>query len=96
MPRYKLARHFILWGPFALICACSQPAVRVRTVEVVKEVQRPCAVTKPVRPAPIGPLPADAVQLAAVLGAKLIEFAGPGGYAERAERALTICTEVTP
>lgn len=68
------------------------PAVEVRTVEVVKEVQRPCPVTRPERPAPlIQPLPTSAVALAAVLGAKLTEWAGPGGYGERADAALGTC-----
>ncbi len=76
-------------------CATTAPpvGVEVRTVEVVKEVQKPCPVTAPARPAPLPrPLPADAAALAAALGAKLAEWAGPGGYGERADAALRTCT----
>lgn len=81
-----------------LLTACGAatppPAVEIRTVETVKEVQRPCPVTKPVRPTPLArPLPADLTQLAATLGAKLEEYAGPGKYADRADAALTTCTK---
>lgn len=70
----------------------SPPAVAVRTVEVVREVQRPCPVTPPRRPAPLDrPLPADVAALAALLGARLAEWAGPGGYGERADAALMLC-----
>ncbi|AHE55992.1 hypothetical protein [Sphingomonas sanxanigenens] len=72
------------------------PGIRVETVEVVREVQRPCPVTPPVRPAPLErPLPADAAALAALLGARLAEWAGPGGYGDRAAAALAICTKVS-
>ncbi|MGF7146555.1 hypothetical protein FHS96_000164 [Sphingomonas zeicaulis] len=79
----------------AMLAGCATtppPAVAVRTVEVVREVQRPCPVTPPRRPAPLDrPLPADAAALAALLGARLAEWAGPGGYGERAEAALMLC-----
>jgi hypothetical protein len=77
-------------------CASSSttpPAVEIPTVEVVKEVQRPCPVTKPDRPAPLArPLPTDPVQLAALLTLKLLEYAAPGGYADRADAAIATCT----
>ncbi|AHE52588.1 hypothetical protein [Sphingomonas sanxanigenens] len=80
----------------SLLAGCSStppPAVAVRTVEVVREVQRPCPVTPPPRPAPLDrPLLADAAALAALLGARLAEWAGPGGYGERADAALMLCT----
>lgn len=81
-----------------LLTACGtdrpRPAVEVRTQTVVKEVQRPCAVTIPQRPAPLAkPLPTDAVKLAALLGAKLVEWAGPGKYGERADAAIRECTK---
>ena len=70
------------------------PAVEVRTVEVVKEVQRPCPVEVPQRPAKLpGTLPEDAVALAALLGRKLDEYAGPGKYADKADSALRKCTQ---
>lgn len=70
------------------------PAVEVRTVTVVKEVQKPCPVQKPDRPAPLArPLPVDSTQLAALLSLKLLEYAGPGGYAEKADLALKRCLD---
>lgn len=84
--------------PLAL-SACARPdapppGVEVRVVETVKEVRRPCPVTKPKRPAPLAkPLPTDAVQLAELLGAKLLEYAGPGAFADRADAALETCAK---
>lgn len=70
------------------------PAVRVVTVERVVEVQKPCAVTIPVRPAPLAkPLPVDAVSLAAVLALKLGEWSAPGAYGDRADAALKRCAK---
>jgi hypothetical protein len=69
------------------------PAVRVQEVVRTVEVQRPCNVTVPTRPRRLGALPSDAVALAAVLGAKLAEWSGAGGYGERADRALRECTK---
>ena len=75
-------------------CATTQPGVRVKTVTVTKEVQRPCAVKPIERPAKLTrPLPTDAIALALTLQAKLLEYAGPGGWAERMEGALAICTK---
>ena len=72
----------------------SLPAVEIRTVEVVKEVQRPCPVAIPERPAPlVRPLPEDSTQLSALLGLKLAEYAGPGGFADRVLAALVLCTK---
>jgi hypothetical protein len=62
-----------------------------RTVD--KEVARPCPVTKPQRPAPLArPLPADPGALVSLLAAKLKEWAGPGGYGDRADEAIGVCT----
>lgn len=75
--------------------ACATPAppgIEVQTVTVYRDVQRPCPVTKPVRPAAIGKLPTDLQALAAVLGAKLAEWSQPGGYGDRAEAAIETCT----
>jgi hypothetical protein len=69
------------------------PAVEIRTVTKTVEVQKPCPVTVPVRPAPLAkPLPTDLGKLVAVLGAKLVEYAGSGAYADRADAALRKCT----
>lgn len=82
-----------------LLAGCSRanripPAVEIRTVDRVVEVQRPCAVTIPARPAKLQrPLPTDTTALAAILGAKLLELMGPGGYVDRADAALQSCTK---
>lgn len=73
-------------------CQTDQPGIQVKTVEVVKEVQRPCPGTAPIRPAPLAkPLPADLAQLAATLAAKLGEYALPGGYADQADAIMKRC-----
>ena len=75
-----------------LLAACkTTPAVEVRTVEVVRETMRPCPVAKPVRPADLTALPDDARDAVLVLYAKLLEYAGPGGYADQADKAIGVC-----
>lgn len=82
-----------------LLSACATdsgppPAVQIRTVERVVEVQRPCPVKVPVRPGPLAkPLPTDAIALAAVLALKLNEYIGPGKWADGVESALDKCTK---
>lgn len=85
-------------GKFAVVallalagCKTAEPGVEVRTVTKIVEVQRPCPGVAPDRPAPLGPLPTDAVKLAAVLGAKLAEWSGPGAFADRAEAIFSRC-----
>jgi len=91
-------RYLIIIATIALT-ACSKealppPPVDHQVVTVTKEVQRPCNVKVPVRPAPLAlPLPTDLGQLVAVLGAKLAEWSGPGKYGDRARDALAICTK---
>lgn len=69
------------------------PATKVQVVREVVEVQRPCSVTIPARPSPLArPLPNDAEKLAAILGAKLEEYAGAGRFADRVMDALARCT----
>ena len=75
-------------------CATTQPATKIETVTVIKEVQKPCAVEKPARPAPTGALPTNLEALAATLGAKLKEYVAPGGWADKAEAAIDEC--ITP
>jgi hypothetical protein len=68
------------------------PAVEIRTVTVVKEVQRPCKAIRPALPAKlVEPYPTDAVKLAIMLAEKLADYSGPGGYGERADQAIDIC-----
>jgi len=78
------------------LSACGHPqtasAVQTRVVTTTVEIQRPCPVTVPARPSPLAiPLPTDALQLAALIGAKLAQWSGPGGYGERADAALRKC-----
>lgn len=90
------------WMLPSMLAACgadtgARPAVQIKTVERVVEVAKPCPVRTPTRPAKLDrPLPADSVALAALLGAKLLEYDGPGGFADRALAALNTCTDGTP
>lgn len=80
-----------LLAPVALAACATESATRIETVEVVKEVQRPCPGERPARPAKIGALPIDLAQLAAVLGAKLAEWSDPGKYADQADAIFDRC-----
>jgi hypothetical protein len=93
-----MRRLFLL--PIVVLTACAgatpPPAVETRIVTKTVEVQKPCPVTVPVRPAPLAkPLPTDLGKLVAALGAKLVEYAGPGRYADKADAALKTCTAPT-
>lgn len=85
--------RWLVCSLFLLAGCAHQQGVRVETVEVVKEVQRPCPASKPDRPAPVGALPSNARDALRIVTAKLLEYVGPGGYAERAEKAIDICTK---
>ncbi len=79
-----------------MLTACAGRAgtpVETVTVERTVEVARPCPAVAPTRPAPLGAVPAALAPLAALLAAKLKEYAAPGGYADRAEAALRICRD---
>jgi hypothetical protein len=70
-------RRLLIIAPL-LLMACEHPqsaGTKVVYQTVEKEVQRPCPVTVPTKPA------------------KLIEWAGTGGYGERADDALKVCTK---
>ena len=85
-----------LWLLLALTaCASQQPcAPKVEIQKQIVEVPRPCAAVVPSKPAPlVRPLPQTSDALIALLGAKLMEWAGPGGYSERAEAIITRCTK---
>ncbi len=89
-----MKRAMILVAALALSgCAHGRAPVDVRVQERLVEVQRPCPVTVPARPAPIDPdtLPADARDALRIVTAKLLEYAGAGGYADRAEAAIAVC-----
>lgn len=75
----------------------ARPAVEVKVVERVVEVPKPCPVKRPARPAKLArPLPADSIATLALVTAKLLEYDGPGGFADRALAALETCTKPTP
>lgn len=90
-----LLRAFgLLLIPLAACATTGQPAIKVEYREVLKETQRPCPVTKPVIPDKLArPLPRDPARLIDLLVAKLMEYAGPGGYSERANAAIETCTK---
>lgn len=105
--RPLIAIPFLLLSAVTLPGGCvttSEPGIEVRTVERVVEVQRPCPGVKPERPAPLGPVPADAVAALALTAAKLAEYTLPGMYADKAEAIMERClsddsignTDVTP
>lgn len=85
-------RVYILLTPFALAaCNHTEPGIEVRTVEVVKEVQKPCPGTVPDRPAALGSLASTAEAALAQALAKLAEYSGDGQYADRAEAYFETC-----
>ena len=86
-------RAMIIFAALSLAaCAHSPAPVEVRIQERTVEVMRPCPAEAPPRPAPIGDVPTDALAALRIVTAKLLEYAGAGGYADRAEAALAICT----
>ena len=93
--RYTLTRLSIIAAALVTLNACAttgDPTVRIETVTVIEEVEKPCPAERPARPAPIGDLPTDLIALAAALGAKLAEYSDPGKYADRAEAIMDRCT----
>lgn len=71
---------------------CPLAPVKVQTVEVVRTVQKPCAATRPAMPAKLPrPMPTGSDAVIAVLTDKLAEWAGAGGYGERADMAIADC-----
>jgi len=78
----------------AALTACSNPtppATQIKIQRETVEVVRVCPIELPRRPAPIGVLPSDLQKLTAALGAKLLEWSGPGGYGDRVEAAHGAC-----
>ena len=74
----------------------SDPAVEVRYVEVVVEVQKPCPGPVPVRPKPLArPLPSELDKLVITLAQKLAEYSDPGNYADQADAWIKRCSTPT-
>lgn len=71
---------------------CPPPAIQEHVVTKTVTVQKPCVATVPVRPAKLGTLPTDAVQLAAVLAEALAQYSAPGQWADQAQAALARCS----
>jgi len=91
----RLILTLVAWSllPGGCVADQSRPAVEIRTVTVYKDVQRPCPVTVPTRPAPLtSKMPTDLAKFAATALAKLVEYAGPGRYADKADAAIKTCT----
>lgn len=85
-------KRFSLLAILALTaCATDQPGIEVRTVEKVVEVQKPCPGKVPVRPAPLGELPATLPAALATTLAKLAEWSAPGKYGDQAEAYFKTC-----
>jgi hypothetical protein len=86
-------RLMIMATAFVTLNACShsEPGIEVRTVEVVREVQKPCPGTPPVRPGPLGPLMSTAEAALAQALAKLAEYSAPGQFADQAEAYVEAC-----
>lgn len=76
---------------FIAACQTAEPGIEVRTVKVVREVQKPCPGTPPVRPAPLGPLMATAEAALAQALAKLAEYSAPGQFADQADAYVEAC-----
>lgn len=91
--------RFSTIASLSLLSACAAtpkpcpPALpKIETIEVVRTVAKPCAVTKPAIPAPLArPLPVGSDALIAVLVEKLAQWSGEGGYGERASAAIDEC-----
>lgn len=96
-------KHLTLLAALALTaCGTDQthpttPGEHIVFKDRLVEVQKPCPVTKPTRPAPLAkPLPVDPGALVSLLASKLLEYAGAGGYADKADAALETCVKPAP
>lgn len=78
-------------------CAHEQKGVRVQIQEKIVEVQKPCPVTIPERPATLkaSDLPPDARDALRIAIAALLGWQGDGGYGDKADAALRICVRAS-
>ena len=73
------------------------PQIKVEYRDVYRETQKPCPVKRPALPKPLArPFPTDPARLVDLLTAKLTEWAGAGGYGERADGAILRCISDKP
>ncbi len=91
-------KRYLAFAPLSLCLMafeCQPPQSPGQNIvyrDVEKQVPMPCPVTEPKRPDPLPkPLPSDLGALVDVLTGKLLEYAGPGKYADQAQSALDIC-----
>jgi len=95
-PERALISFACLLAICVLLTACDEHPQTYGTKVIIQTVDRPvplpCPVKKPVRPAKLDkPLPTDLRALVKVLEAKLLEYAGPGKYADQANDDLETC-----
>lgn len=93
----RVVKLSLTTAALALLAACqtAEPGIEVRTVEVVREVQKPCPGKPPVRPAPLGPIMATAEAALAQALAKLAEYSAPGQFADQADAYVEACPPST-
>ena len=78
-----------------LLAGCAATTPRVETVRVLVPTPVPCvtAADVPVRPAPLAARPAADRDAVRMLLAKLLEWAGPGAYGDRAHGIFKECVK---
>jgi hypothetical protein len=85
----------ILTGLAVMLTGCThtQQGVEIRTVERVVEVQKPCPVVKPERPATVNKtdIPKQAQDAVLYLYAALMGWQGAGMYGDKADAAIDVC-----
>jgi hypothetical protein len=90
-------KNAILLTCFAVMlsgCTNGPRPVKIETVEVVREVMRPCPVDVPERPAYVhgDTLPADARDALRIVSIALAMWQAVGGYGDQAGDAIKVCT----
>ena len=78
-----------------LLAGCAATTPRIETVRVLVPTPVPCvaAADVPVRPAPLAARPAADRDAVRMLLAKLLEWAGPGAYGDRARVIFRECVK---
>lgn len=92
-------KHVLLIAATTLLCSCAAHAPRTvvypssGTVIVKAPKNKKCQIIKPEQPEPLKrPLPLeDPQKLIDLLTVKLDQWAGPGGYGDKIEKAIDIC-----